>query len=211
MGTVSLENIKPSRAIPELVRSTELDDFLAVLDHMFEKQFDEIVKLKDALDVDGCLATLLPYHAKEIGLILPDFATATAKRSLLKSALTIHNRRFTINGLEFYLNTAFTGLDITVEVEADTNYGGILFYGNLPDCSFPNWDEMETAGGVNDICRYYLSGDTFARSFTLTVTGEGVGSLTQQIRDFCNEIGQWFCPMGDSSSFELNFVFVENP
>jgi len=211
MGTVSIENIKPSRAIPESIRSDEMNKFLDVLDYMYARQYGEIVKLRSTIDVDTCPEELLPYHAKELGLILPDFATASAKRALLRNAMTLHNRRFTISGFEFYLNTAFTGLNIAVEVQADTNYGGILFYGNLPDCSYPNWDEMKTAGGVNDICRYLISGDTFAKSYTLTITGEGIGSLTQEIRDFCNEVGRWFCPMGDSESFTLNFVFIENP
>ncbi len=211
MNTVSLETIKPSRAIPDTLQSAQMIKFLAVLDYMYQQQYDEIMKLKSVIDVDGCPEELLPYHAKEMGLILPDFATSLAKRALLRNALTIHNRRFTEAGFEFYLNTTFTGLGITVDVVADMNYGGILFYGQMQDCAYPNWDDMKTAGGVNDICKYYITNDWFARSFTLTITGQGVGSLTQQIRDFCEEVGEWFVPMGDSGSITLNFVFVENP
>ncbi len=204
MGLISIKDLAPSKAIPVAVLSENLEDYCKVLNGVHELLYKETLKLRDLIDIDICPEALLPYHAKEMGIILPDFATVAAKRELIRNALIIHNRRYTLVGLEYYLNTAFAGSGIQVQVSADMNYGGILYYGNLQDCAHPNYEDMVNAGTPNDMIGYYISADVFSKSFTIQVTG----TLTQQMKDFISEVAGWFVPMGDSQAVTLNITYA---
>jgi hypothetical protein len=154
---------------------------------------------------------LLDYLCRSFGIIIPDFATPTQKRALLRTAYSYNKTtdlfdgwlalKNTVDGWETYLNTVLGS--VTVVVDQDHLKGRRFYYGKR-GFGYPSQTDIDSLPTDDNICTSYYSALMDSRDATVTVTG----TLTTAKEDFVRNSAKYFVPMVESPNVTITFIFV---
>jgi hypothetical protein len=159
--------------------------------------------VRDLIDAEKAPVEALRWMFQEVGLIYPDIPgyPEAALRRLLLNANEIHSRRYSVDGLKFYLELLIPGASVEI---GGINRGVYIFL-STPGLGYPSLDDLLSAGTDNDTCPY-LIGPNVDPQITITVTG----NVSDELQEFVRSTIHREVLMADdpAAPAEIDVVFI---
>lgn len=147
-------------------------------------------------------ADFLPLAFEDEGLVYPDFdeISIERRRRILANANAIHETRYTLPGLRFYISLL---VDATVDI-TKLSSGLTIFPSSLP-LGLPSAAMVATSGSAQDICTYLFG------PVQQLVVIKIVGQVPEATKQFIRETIYREIPMSDDPVSPLKVVVVFEP